>query len=261
MLTDKTASVMLDGYCTLSRLRASAGKDTVPFRFLGRRATCLVGPEATRLFYDDGAFDREGLEPPPGRCTLVRDAGVAVLDGDAHRHRKSLFGSVLDHAGTASLTETVGAAWAHATPRWRGREVVLFDESARLLCRAVHDWAGVPLPDEDVPAVTRDLLCLVEGFAGLGPRHLAGRRARRRLEQRLEALVRDVRAGAQRSRPGSPLQQVVEHQETDGSPLDEHTAAVEVLNLLRPTVAIAWFVAFAAHALHHWPQARCGRRE
>ncbi|MFE1349679.1 cytochrome P450, partial [Streptomyces sp. NPDC058757] len=29
---------------------------------------------------------------------------------------------------------------------------------------------------------------------------------------------------------------------------------VELLNVIRPTVAIAWFAAFAAHALHRWPE-------
>jgi fatty-acid peroxygenase len=38
--------------------------------------------------------------------------------------------------------------------------------------------------------------------------------------------------------------------------LDLRTAAVEVLNVLRPTVAIAWYVVFAAHALYQHPEAR-----
>lgn len=33
-------------------------------------------------------------------------------------------------------------------------------------------------------------------------------------------------------------------------------AAVELLNLIRPTVAVSWFLAFAAHALHRWPEHR-----
>ncbi|MFC9001135.1 cytochrome P450 [Streptomyces rochei] len=41
-----------------------------------------------------------------------------------------------------------------------------------------------------------------------------------------------------------------EHRETDGEPLHPHTAAVELLNVLRPTVAVCWFVAYTAHALH-----------
>jgi fatty-acid peroxygenase len=35
--------------------------------------------------------------------------------------------------------------------------------------------------------------------------------------------------------------------------LDEQTAAVELLNIVRPTVAVAWFVSFATLALHQHP--------
>ncbi|WP_373307095.1 cytochrome P450 [Streptomyces longisporoflavus] len=46
------------------------------------------------------------------------------------------------------------------------------------------------------------------------------------------------------------------HHDADGTPLDPHTAAVEVLNVIRPTVAVAWFLTFAGHALHRWPEHR-----
>ena len=41
----------------------------------------------------------------------------------------------------------------------------------------------------------------------------------------------------------------VEHRDVDGRPLGPRTAAVEVLNVIRPTVAISWYVAFAAFKL------------
>jgi fatty-acid peroxygenase len=44
----------------------------------------------------------------------------------------------------------------------------------------------------------------------------------------------------------------------DGSPLDDRTAAVELLNLLRPTVAVAWFVALAAATIAEHPETRHG---
>jgi fatty-acid peroxygenase len=37
---------------------------------------------------------------------------------------------------------------------------------------------------------------------------------------------------------------------------DPRLAAVELLNVLRPTVAVCWFVAFSGHALHRWPALR-----
>ncbi|MFC8124818.1 hypothetical protein [Streptomyces sp. NPDC057302] len=42
------------------------------------------------------------------------------------------------------------------------------------------------------------------------------------------------------------------HRDAEGHPLDAHTAAVEVLDVIRPTVAV-WFLPLAGHALHRWP--------
>jgi fatty-acid peroxygenase len=33
-------------------------------------------------------------------------------------------------------------------------------------------------------------------------------------------------------------------------------AAVELLNVIRPTVAVCWFITYAVHALHFWPENR-----
>jgi fatty-acid peroxygenase len=46
----------------------------------------------------------------------------------------------------------------------------------------------------------------------------------------------------------------------DGKLLDVKIAAVELINVLRPTVANARYVVFAAHALHQHPQCREGLR-
>ncbi|MFE4216160.1 cytochrome P450 [Streptomyces sp. NPDC056844] len=46
------------------------------------------------------------------------------------------------------------------------------------------------------------------------------------------------------------------HRDAEGQHLDPHTAAVEVLNVLRPTAAVTCFLTFAAHALHRWPEHR-----
>ena len=49
------------------------------------------------------------------------------------------------------------------------------------------------------------------------------------------------------------LEVVAWHRELDSKFLDEQTAAVELLNIVRPAVAVAWFVSFAALALHQHP--------
>jgi fatty-acid peroxygenase len=49
---------------------------------------------------------------------------------------------------------------------------------------------------------------------------------------------------------------VAAHRGGDSALLTERVATVELLNIIRPTVAIAWFVAYAGHALHSWPEHR-----
>ncbi|WP_232533746.1 cytochrome P450 [Plantactinospora sp. KBS50] len=138
----------------------------------------------------------------------------------------------------------------------RGAEVTLFDEAVEAICAGVCRWAGVPLTGPANRAMTADLVAMVDGFATLGPRHWRARRARGRAQARLGALVESVRRGDATAPPGSALAAVVEHRDVDGEPLDRELAAVELINVIRPTVAVGWFVTFAAHALHRWPRHR-----
>jgi cytochrome P450 len=57
------------------------------------------------------------------------------------------------------------------------------------------------------------------------------------------------------------LDAVSRQPDTGGELLDPKCAAVELLNVIRPTVAVAWFVAFTGHALHRWPEQRARLRE
>ncbi len=123
------------------------------------------------------------------------------------------------------------------------------------------DWAGVPLDKSEVAPLSRDLTTLVDGFATLGPRHWRARRARGRREDWLADVVRQVRAGTAVAPVGSALEVVCRQRNTDGELLDPKLAAVELLNIIRPTVAVSWFVSFTAHALHCWPEHRARLRE
>jgi fatty-acid peroxygenase len=97
---------------------------------------------------------------------------------------------------------------------------------------------------------------MVDGFASAGPRHVRARRARSRQEARLADRVEAIRRGTWGAPAGSVLETVAAHRDADGNFLQPHTAAVEVLNVIRPTVAVSWFLTFAAHALHRWPEHR-----
>ncbi|MFG1951424.1 cytochrome P450 [Micromonospora sp. NPDC048830] len=254
---DDTLPLALRGYAWLpDRLRRSGG-DVLVTRLFGLRTVALRGPEAARFFYDERHVRRHGAIPEPVRGTLFGQGAVQSLDGEAHRVRRALFTGLLMAGDVNGLVDRAGAAWAGAARDWAGRpSVVLFDATAELLTRAVCDWTGVPLAAGEVPGFAADLVAMVDGFATAGPRHWRARLARWRREARLTGLVDAVRAGTVRVPDGSAVTAVARHRDADGRPLDARTAAVELLNILRPTVAVSWFVAFAAHALHRWPAHR-----
>ncbi|MFF9221039.1 cytochrome P450 [Streptomyces viridosporus] len=256
-LIDRTLPLLAEGYAWLpNRMRDSTGP-VVRTRLLGRPALALRGPEAVRFFYDERNVRRHRAIPEPVLATLFGHEAVHTLDGDAHRARKALFLPLLTPDRVAGTVERVTEAWDEAVPEWSRRgSVVLFDEASTVLTLGAHRWAGIPLDDSDAGAVARDMIAMVDGFATAGPRHLRARRARARQEDRLARLVRDVRSGEGAAPADSMLDLVCRHRDADGEPFDEKKAAVELLNVVRPTAAVAWFVAFTAHALHRWPQHR-----
>jgi fatty-acid peroxygenase len=77
----------------------------------------------------------------------------------------------------------------------------------------------------------------------------------------LATLVQQLRSGTAVAATGSALEVVSRQPDTGGELLDPRCAAVELLNVIRPTVAVAWFVAFTGHALHRWPEHRTRLRE
>ncbi|QKW26118.1 cytochrome P450 [Streptomyces seoulensis] len=257
-LSDQTLALLAGGYAWLpQRMRDSGGEPALTTRLMGKPVLAVRGPDAVRFFYDERNVHRHGAIPGPVQATLFGHGAVHTLDGTAHRERKGLFLPLLGADLIEGVVEQVVAAWDEAVAEWARRpRVVLFDEAAVVLTRGVHRWAGVPLPDAEAGAVARDLIAMVDGFATPGPRHWRARHARRRQEERLARLVRDVRSGRTPAAPGSLLERVAGHREGAGERLTPGTAAVELLNILRPTVAVSWFAAFAAHALHRLPGLR-----
>jgi len=250
--------LMRTGYGWLPDRRRALGRRTVAARLGGLPVTGIEGPDAARFVYDEDHVLRSGALPEPVQATLFGKGAVHSMDGEAHRVRKAMFVALLMREdGIASLVERVTAAWDEAVADWAGRErIVLFEASADVIAGAVARWAGVPLTDDEVPSLARDLQAMVDGFATGGPRHFRARRARNRREGWLGALVEEVRAGRATVPPGSAVEVVAHHRDADGGRLDPRVAAVELLNIIRPTTAISWFMAFSGHALIRWPESR-----
>ncbi len=131
--------------------------------------------------------------------------------------------------------------------------VVLYPEVQGILCRAVCAWAGLPLEEGEVKQRTGQLGAMFEGAWSVGPRHIMGRLGRRSSEKWTGDLIDKVWAGQLKVAEGCTLHTVAWYREPNGELLDKKTAAVELLNILRPTVAVAIFIPFVAHALHQYP--------
>ncbi|MEW9550225.1 cytochrome P450 [Nonomuraea sp. NPDC050783] len=261
MPLDNTPLMLLEGYGWLPARRREAPDGVARTRVLGRRATGLCGPEAARFFYDEDHVRRHGALPEPVRGTLTGHGAVHTLDGADHRVRKAMFLSLMTPDGVADLTRRTTAAWDEAVAEWAGQDrVVLFDAAARVLGRAVTGWVGVPMTSAEADDLAADCVAMVDGFATPGPRHWRARRARARQEARFARLLEDVRRGAVHVPADSAAAAAARHADAHGERLDPRVAAVELLNVIRPTVAVTWFVAYAAHALHRWPEHRARLR-
>lgn len=255
---DSTLALLRDPYRFLSKTARHYGTDVFETRLLMQPALCLTGPEAAEVFYDTSRFSRAGSMPGAVQKTLLGQGGVQGLDDADHRHRKGMLMSLMTPARVDDLVALTAIEWELAARMWAEREgeVVLYDELHGILTRAVCDWAGVPLPDDEVDQRTRDLMLLFDGAAALGWRHVASRRARVRANAWAADVIRRVRTGELHPRPGTAARVIADHRLLNGEPLPLPNAGVDLLNVLRPTVAIGVFIAQEAHALHHHPACR-----
>lgn len=254
---DSTLALAREGYEFVLKRSRRHGSDVFRTRLMLQPFICMTGEEAARVFYDTGRFIRKGAAPRRVKATLFGFGGVQGLDDEPHRHRKAMFLSLMTPEGIRRLTELAEEQWHAYAARWETSErVVLHAHAREILCRAVCAWAGVPLEEAEVERRTHDLGELIDSPAAVGPKHWEGRLARKRAERWIGSLVERVRAGSLPAAEGSALHAVATHRDLAGELLDTRVAAVEVLNVLRPTVAVARYVTFTAVALHEHPEYR-----
>lgn len=252
---DSTAALLAKPYDYVRETCARLGSDLFESRLLLRRTICMRGPEAAELFYDESRFKRRGAMPEPVRATLLGKGGVQGLDDEAHRLRKAMFMSLMSDERVERLAQLVEREWLKAISSWTSEgEVMLYDAIQPILMRAVCKWAAVPLSSAEEVKRTRDVVALFDQAATLGLGHLKARIARRRSERWLAAVIEDTRTGRICPANESALAVVAGHRDASGELLPPRIAAVELLNVLRTTVAVSVYIVFVAHALHRFPE-------
>ncbi|WEF24696.1 cytochrome P450 [Paracoccus sp. S3-43] len=248
---DHTLAFLRQGYAFVGNGCDRLGSDRFRARLMMSRVICARGAWAARLIYDPDLFTRRGAMPPTVLRLLQDKGSVQTLDDAAHRHRKGLFtGLLMTDEAERSFLMILEEEWHRALQDWiAARRIVLFDAVNLVLTRAVFRWTGLPL--DDARGMTHQMSSMIENSGRIGPRMWLALARRMRTEAHVRGAVKRARA-AHTAEP-TPLQRIAQFRDADDRQLSASTAAVELINILRPVVAIGRYVTFAALALHRHP--------
>ncbi len=244
---DSSLGFLRDGYLFGTRRFERVRGDAFRTRLLGQPVTVMRGADAARTFYEGGRFGRERAMPASVLHLLQDDGSVQSLDGTAHLERKRLF---LEQLSTTESLERARRLLVEEWPAIAGDHVVLYERINMVLTRVALRWVGINPDRVDLPALTTQLTAMIENAGRFGPENWAARTMRRSTE----AWARRVVAAERTALTGHDtiLGRISSYTE-DGDVLSPEVAAVELLNVLRPTVAIGRYIVFAALALHRRP--------
>ncbi|WP_346893113.1 cytochrome P450 [Clostridium sp. UBA871] len=224
-------------------------------RLLGKKVICISGGEGAKIFYDQERFKKNNALPKRVQKTLFGMNAIQTMDGGEHLHRKKLFMALMTPFHGEQLAKLVSEDLEASIDKWKvNDEVILFQESKEILCRVACKWAGVPLIESDVKERAEDFSAMVDAFGAVGPRHWKGRIARNKSEEWIVGIIKDVRSYKLKVEEDSALYSMAFHKDLHGKELSDEMAAIELINVLRPIVAISTFITFTALALYKHPE-------
>lgn len=256
-IIDNTLALTQEGYLFIKNRTDKYKFDLFETHLLGEKAVCISGKEAAQIFYDSERFKRGGAAPKRVQKTLTGENGIQGMDGQPHNHRKSLFMSLTALPQQKELAGLAAKEWEAVIPKWKSAEkVVLFDEAKVILCKIVCQWTGVPLPENEIKDIAEDFAEMIDGFGGVGLRHWKGKLSRSKTEEWIQNIIENVRVGRIKTPENSVLHAIAFHKELDGNLLSADIATIELINIIRPTVAISTFIAFMALALYEYPECK-----
>ncbi|SFQ22622.1 cytochrome P450 [Salibacterium halotolerans] len=251
---DHTLDLLSQGFHFIPNRRERFQSNIFQTRLMGKKAICLSGKEAARVFYDNRFFKRQGASPNRVKKTLFGQNGVQGMDGEDHKHRKRMFLSLMTPDRLQELQIITQRLWKQKAKEWENADhVVLLKEAEEIMCRAACEWAGVPLLEDEVKQHTTEFSRMIDAFGGTGSRYKKGKKARQHSEKWIQQVIKQVRSGERQPPPYTAAYIIAMHTERNGRKMDTATAAVELINVLRPIVAIGRFIMFGALALHEYP--------
>lgn len=254
---DSTLCLLKEGYRFIPNRRRKLQSDLFETTLFGQKVICMSGKEAAEVFYQTDYFKRKGAAPKRIQKTLFGEHGVQTLDDESHKRRKALFMSLFTPEHLDTLKQITSTCWEQAFLTWEPKsEINLFQEAKKIMCQVACQWANVPLKETEIENVANDLWSLIDAFGAVGVRYWQGRVARKRCERWIEKIISSVRSGITQAEKNTPLFNIAFYNEQDGKNLDIKVAAVELINILRPIVAISLYITFGALALYQYPKVK-----
>lgn len=208
---------------------------------LGRPTVVIAGPEATADFIDPARVLRAGSMPANIEA-LFAGRSLPLLDGDAHRARKSIVLQAFSREALTGYLLSIQAIVERAFAGWASAgEIRWLDEMKRLSIEVICSTIIGMEPGDEMDRLRHDYGAVTNAFAALpidlpGTRYRAGLRARDRI---LEVLTRIVKE--RRARPtGDGLSHMLRARTADGVALADEDAVLELHH-----VVIAGYIVFA----------------
>lgn len=247
--------ILREGYHYIPNRMKAYQSDLFATTLMGKEAICMGGEEAGRLFYDESKIKRNGAAPKFAMMTLLGKDGVQTLDDEEHRNRKQYFLNLMTEERIQDWGLILKKHFLKSAIDWmKMPSIAFYDEAKKVLTKSVCEWAGVPLPEEDVEKRTNQLADMFENV--VKPNHQFAKAAisRKTSTSWAEDLIQQVRDGQVHPKENTALYQIAFHRDLDGSLIDTHPAATDLLSVLRPSVAIAIYMSFVALSIAQFPE-------
>lgn len=178
---DSTLALLRNPYGFIPDTCRDLEGDLFETRILFQKTICMTGAAAAEVFYSEDGLVRAGSMPKRIQRTLLGEKGIQGLDGEAHRHRKRMFMSLMASERIEALENTTRDLLDRYARDWQAAEkVVLYDEVREILTRAACAWSGVPLPEAEVKTRTAQMTALFQDAGAVGWKHWGARLARHR---------------------------------------------------------------------------------
>lgn len=248
---DNTTALLREGYLFIKNRHEKYNTNIFKAHLMSHKVVCMTGKDAAEIFYDTNHFIRHGVAPKRVQKTLFGENAIQGMDGEAHSHRKALFISLTSQKNQTELVKIVANEWESSAAKWkRTSKINIFNTSKEVLCKSACLWSGVPLFESEVKNKAEDFASMVDAFGAIGLKHWKGRKARTNTEVWIGSIIKNVRDGNAKAPIDSPLYAMSFFKDINDNLLDINMAAIELINIIRPIVAISTYITFMALALH-----------